>query len=50
MSIPALQPGGGRRPWGQIYNETLAASIGGNVKEMKGGDESALRTANAKTP
>jgi hypothetical protein len=41
---------GRRRPWGQTYNETLAACIGGTFNEMKGGEESALRTAAGKTP
>jgi hypothetical protein len=41
---------GRRRPWGQRYNEMLAACIGGTLNEMKGGEESALRTASGKTP
>jgi hypothetical protein len=40
----------GRKPMGQIYNETLAERIGGHVNSAKNGEESALRTANWKTP
>lgn len=40
----------GRTAYGRRYNEMLAAAIGGFVRDMKNGQESAVRTASSKTP
>lgn len=40
----------GRTRIGRAYNEALAEAIGGFVRDMKQGQESALRTASGKTP
>jgi hypothetical protein len=40
----------GRTENGRGYNAELASAIGGFVREMKGGTQSALRTADGKTP
>ncbi|WP_428483328.1 hypothetical protein [Rhodopila sp.] len=40
----------GRTKFGAIYNNALAAQIGGKVNSAKQGQESAVRTAAAKTP
>jgi hypothetical protein len=40
----------GRTGIGRRYNEKLAAQIGGFVRNMKNGQESAVRTASGKTP
>ena len=40
----------GRTAAGRRYNERLASLIGGMVRDMKGGNENALRTGSEKTP
>jgi hypothetical protein len=40
----------GRTALGRRYNETLASMTGGFVRDMKNGQESAVRTAAGKTP
>jgi hypothetical protein len=40
----------GRTKLGRVYNDALAKQIGGFVREMKDGQESAVRTAAGKMP